>query len=86
MGYQYSSYILLNLFLGSFCFFFLDVVVCRGLDVLGLVNRQEERVLLTSLLPRPKPLTTSPFSLSGNGGSGPLSGSRGSSGRMVFVL
>lgn len=43
--------------------------------------------LLTSLLPRPKPLTTSPFNLRGNGNSGPLSGptmvSRGPSGRML---
>jgi hypothetical protein len=35
--------------------------------------------LLTSLLPRPKPLITFPSSLRGNGGSGPLSGpARGS--------
>jgi hypothetical protein len=49
-----------------------------------------EKVALTSLLPRPKPLTTSPFNLSGNGGAGPLSGptigSRGPSGRMLFDL
>lgn len=42
---------------------------------------------LTSLLPRPKPLTTSPSSLRGNGGSGPFSGpttgSRGPSGLML---
>ena len=41
----------------------------------------------TSLLPLPKPLTTLPFNFSGKGGSGPASGpatgSRGLSGRML---
>jgi hypothetical protein len=44
----------------------------------------------TSLLPLPNPLITLPSSLSGKGASGPESGpavgSRGPSGRMVFVF
>jgi hypothetical protein len=44
----------------------------------------------TSLLPLPNPLITFPSSLSGKGASGPESGpavgSRGPSGRMVFVF
>ena len=46
-------------------------------------------VLLTSLLPRPKPLMTGPRSLSGKGGcgvSGPAMGSRGPSGRTIVLV
>jgi hypothetical protein len=52
-------------------------------------EKQSERSS-TSLLPRPNPLMTGPESLIGNGGSGPESGpatgSRGPSGRIVLGL
>lgn len=49
---------------------------------------EEKTFVLTSLLPLPNPFTTVPFTRSGKGGSGPASGpatgGRGASGRIVF--
>lgn len=54
------------------------------------IETGEKGACPTSLLPLPKPLITFPSSRSGKGGSGPLSGpatgSRGPSGRMLVLL
>lgn len=63
----------------------MDIIEARK-TLEGYVNREELEMPLTSLLPRPKPLITSPLSFSGNGGSGtsgPAIGSRGPPDRMV---
>lgn len=61
-----------------FCF---PPLPSRAVEIVGA------RGVHTSLLPRPNPFTTFPFSCSGKGGSGPASGpvtaSRGALGRMV---
>lgn len=53
---------------------------------LGRAQRLDPKIL-ASLLPRPNPLTTFPFSCRGKGGSGPesgpVTGSRGPLGRMM---
>ena len=51
-------------------------------------NGSDETESPTSLLPRPKPLMTFPFSFRGKGGLGPSSGpavrGRGSEGRIIY--